>query len=199
MVHLVYVDPKSGQKGWFVRTDRRQNPTTKVWETWPLVDDDPRQSSAVPYEYASIARHDWREKLKLNFRIALEPLSDFIDDENTPSSSVAWEFRNYYITCRETGEPFDSLDAPCVLLVRAVNTPEGKQFCLRADEPSLAMPSVFVPFSEGPEAVVEKAWSLGFRYVPIVNPSIEQRRREAEHQAQRAASARFANIRPGDR
>jgi hypothetical protein len=201
MVHVVFLNP-DGKKMWFVKTDRRLDPKTGQALTFPVADDDPRYSVPMTFEYADVSKRLWSNPpFNLNVRLSLAagPAAEFID-EGSALSSFPWEFRDVFVTCRETGEPLDGFDAPFCLKVRAVNTPEGRKFCLRADQPSLSAPSVFVPFEEGPEAVVEKAWSLGFRgYSVVVNPAIERSRVEAEIKAQRAATAQPKNIRPGDR
>ena len=205
LVHVAFIAP-DGRRSWFVRTDRRLDPSTGQSTTWPLVDTEPRNSQTITYEFGEVSKRLWSSPpFSLNVRLTLEagPNTEFIDEGNGSSPSVpagAWEFKDYLVTCHETGEPLDSFDAPCVLRIRAVLTPEGKKFCLRADNPSLTSPSVFETFERGPEAVVEKAWSLGFRgYSTITNPMIERRKVEDEIKKQQAANAHLVNIRPGDR
>ena len=181
------------------RTDRRYDAATGVWTTIPVVGTEMRESTPVTLEMAVICQRRWRE-LGIECRIAKEANGPYIDEGNESTASVSWEFRDVYITCHETGEPFDTLDAPCVLLVRAVTRPDGRSFCLRAATPSLTTPSVFSTLAEGPEYCVAKAWDLGYRGYPVVvNPEIERRRIESEAQARREANARIGRLRPGDR
>ena len=202
MVHVVFLNP-NGSRSYFVKTDRRFDRSTGQSTTWPLVDTDPRNSVSMTYELAQISKRLWsNHPFNLNVRLALEagPKVEFIDESSAMPSSVPWEFRDYLITCTVEGQPLDGLDAPYCLQVRAVTTPQGRQFCLRAENPNLNQPSVFSTFEEGPEHCVAKAWDLGFRGYPVVvNPMIEQKRQESARQAQQAANARFANVRPGDR
>jgi hypothetical protein len=202
LIHVVFIAP-DGSRSYFVRTDRRFDSKTGQSVTWPLVDTEPRNSVSMIYEFAEVSKKLWSgPPFNLTVRLALEagPNADFVDEGNGSPSSVPWQFKDYLVTCTAEGEPLDSLDAPYCLKVRAVNTPDGRKFVLRAENPSLTQPSVFSTFDEGPEYCVAKAWDLGYRNYPVIaNPQIEQRRQEAERQAQREASARFGTIRPGDR
>lgn len=196
-VHLVF--EQNGKRSWFNRTDRTYDKKTGAWVTIPVIGTEPQESNSMTLEMAVICQRRWRE-LGIECRIAKETNGTYIDEGTVSPSSALWEFRDYLVTCTPEGEPLDGLDAPYCLMVRAVNTPNGRQFCLRALNPSLRQPSVFSSFEEGPEHCVAKAWDLGYRGYPVVaNPEIERRRVDAEIKAQRAANARFANIRPGDR
>ena len=202
LVHVAFIAP-DGRRSWFVRTDRRLDPSTGQSATWPVADTEPRNSVSMTYEFAQVSKRLWSNPpFSLNVRLSLDagPSAEFIDEGNGLSSAVPWEFRDYLVTCTSEGESLDSLDSPSCLKVRAVNTPEGRKFVLRAENPSLSQPSVFSTFAEGPEYCVAKAWDLGYRGYPVVvNPEIERRRVEAEIKAQRAANAQPKNIRPGDR
>jgi len=202
-VHLVYVDPKTGQKGWYVRTETRQNPTTKVWEPWPLIDDDPSQSTPLLYEYAVIACRRWRNELNLNFHIALDasPLAEFVDPDPAAPTAPPWIHADCWVTVTEAGEPIDDLDSPWVYEIKAVHTPEhGRAFVLKFGLGVLQNQSQFASFDEGPEACVQKAFARGFTKIekPKPNPSLEARRQEAQRQAQQLANASRGRFRPGD-
>jgi hypothetical protein len=201
LVHVVFVNP-DGKKMWFVKTDRRIDPKSGQAFTLPVIDDDPHNSVPMTFEYADVSKRLWSNPpFNLNVRLALAagPTAEFIDTGDEPSPTGSWEHRDHFVHCDETGALVDSLDSSHVFLVRAVHTPEGKMFCLRADQPSLTHPSVFSTLAEGPRFCVEKCFALGFSHTPQVNPHLEARRQEAQRQAQRAANARYANVRPGDR
>jgi hypothetical protein len=200
LVHLIFIDPTSHKKSWFVRTDRRQT-VSKVYQTWPLVDDDPRQSKPVTYDFAIVAQRRWREELNLVFRLSLEPNGKFIDEEIIPPPTGPWPHQDALVTVDAEGNLFDSPDATHVFLVRAVRTPQGPMFCLRFETGILQNQSQYSTIQEGPEGAVRKAIERGFTKIerPRPNPYLESRRREAERQAAQQAGQKIPNLRPGDR
>jgi hypothetical protein len=172
--------------------DRRQHPTTMVWSTLPLIDDDARHSVPMTYEFAVTARRRWREELNFNFHIALEQHSEFIDEEDV-APVLPWNHRDHFVW----------VDAAADLgyTIRAVHTPQGKMFCLRFENPNLQAQSVFVPLEDGPEACVVKAREMHFLELepPKPSPFRAAREADAQRQAQREVDKPCVNLRPGDR
>jgi hypothetical protein len=195
LVHLIF--EQNGQRTFFNRTDRKRDDGTGIWYTIPVVGTEARESNPMTLEMALISQRRWKA-IGIECRFVLEPNGPLVDAGPKSEDSLPWPHADVLVTCDEQGNLFDSIDAPCVFLIRAVNTPQGKMFCLRSDHPSLAEPSVFATLEEGPEHCVEKARSLGFRHKPIVNPYLESRRIEAERRGTRSQRP-VQYIRPGDR
>lgn len=168
LVHLIFL--QNGQRVWFARTDRREDPITKRWTIIPIADTDARGSRPVTLEFALICQRRWRDELHLNVRIAFGPHEQFIDTDE-PKPAPVWKHIDHFIhTDPEETEGFP---------VRAVCTPEGKMFCLRFDHPDLAEQSIFVPLEAGPAAAVQKAKEMHFLDVEKPKPSPFRAQREA--------------------
>jgi hypothetical protein len=197
LVHLVF--EQNGKRHWFNRTDRRRDASTGQWATIPVVDDDPRGSSPMNFEFAVIAQERWKQ-LGFNCRFALEPNGPFVDADPKGSGALPWTHDDCWVTVNAAGEPIDDLDSPYVYPITAVHTPAGKQFVLKFQTAVLQNQSQFSSFEEGPDACVRKAFERGYTKLepPQGNPFLEARRLEAQRQAQRAANARFVRVRPGD-
>jgi hypothetical protein len=196
-VHLVFLNP-DGSRVFFVRTDQRLNSKKGVYETWPLANTDPHQSRPMALEMAVVAQSRFRA-LGLTVRMALDPNRDFIDQDTVVTPQGPWPHADVLVTVDEQGNLCDSLDAPCVYLVRAVFTPNGPRFCLRFENGLLQNQPIFVTVAEGPEVAVRIAIERGFTKLekPLPNPYLERRRQQAERQAAEATRPKF-RIRVGD-
>jgi hypothetical protein len=199
LVHLVF--EQNGKRFWFNRTDRKYDAATGVWMTIPVIGSEPRESNPVTLEMAVVCQRRWRET-GIECRIAKEANGPYIDDPDPKNDQVlARPHKDVFITVDEQGNLFDSLDAPCVYLVRAVNTVNGPMFCLRFENPILQHQAQFSSLEEGPEVAVQRAIGRGYTKfeLPKPNPYLEARRQEAQRAGEHATNARFTNLRPGDR
>ena len=190
LVHLVF--EQNGKRSWFNRTDRTFNAATGVWTTIPVIGSEPSESNPVTLEMAVVCQRRWRE-LGIGCRIAKETNGPYLDDPDPRTNDVPTSpHRDVFITVDEQGNLFDSLDAPCVYFVRAVNTVNGPMFCLRFENSLLREQAQFSTLREGPEVAIERAIARGYNKIepPRPNPFLEARRQEAQRQAQRAANAR---------
>jgi hypothetical protein len=154
----------------------------------------------ITYEFAIVAHRRWRDELGLNFRLALEPNGELIDENIVSRPAGPWPHEDVLVTVDAGGNLFDSPNATHVYLVRAVRTTEGPMFCLRFETAVLQHQAQFSTIAEGPQVAVERAIARGYHKLekPRPNPHLQARQREAELRA--AQSLRPAqHIRPGDR
>jgi hypothetical protein len=194
LVHLIFKYP-DGKRVWFCRTDRKRDDQTGQWHTFPIADDDASQSKSMTFEIGLICQRRWRDELGQHWRMALEPYGNFVDEQSSGEVSQ-WQHIDYFIMTDEVSDTG--------FLIRAVHTPQGKQFCLKFEHPDLQQQSIFVPFEAGPEACITKAREMHFLDLepPKPNPLRAEREAEAQRQAQRQAqrdsNTRFGRLRPGD-
>jgi hypothetical protein len=198
LVHVII--EQNGKRTWFHHTDRRRDDRTGQFHTLPIVDDDPRGSSSMSLAMALVSQRRWRE-LGIECRLCLEPNGPYIDPDPKATEALPWPHKNALISVDEQGNILDSPDAPCVYLVRAVNTPNGPMFCLRFEAGVLQNQAQFSTLQEGPEIAVRRAIEKGYNRLekPQPNPYVEIRRREAERRAAEQATRLPNNLRPGDR
>lgn len=190
LVHLV-ITLRDGRRAWQAGVERQENPTTKQSFTAPRWNDDPHMSRPLPLEMAIICQRRWKQELNLLCRLSLEPYSEFID-EAPQRECIPWQHVDHFVHV----DPEETIG----FWVRAVNTPQGKQFCLRFENPDLAEQSVFVDLSEGPAGCVEKARRLGFLpnfEAPKPSPFRAQREAAARQAAEEQQVKDLGRVRPG--